>query len=213
MVSLRLHLWPRTILRGLLLLVGLVITCNLWVIGLTTDAMSSDLRQVSPVEYGLVLGTSPQRSNGTSSAFFDERIKAAALLYVHGKVQRLILSGTHDRQYYNEPVAMYKALIQLGVPHQAIILDLEGDNTLASIKRARQIVGLSKLAIITQRFHGYRALYISRCSGIDAFVFATENTAPFAITRTLLREVLARVKVLIDLHVLQKQQRSSPPSV
>ncbi len=200
----KLRLWVILILGGLLVLAGLVIVCSAWIIYRTQSAIYNDLQQVSPSTYGLVLGTSPKRTDGVASVFFNKRIEAAALLYKQGKVQYLILSGTHDRQYYNEPVAMQKALLKRGVPQEAILLDIEGNNTLASIKRAKKVFGLNKLTIITQRFHGYRAMYISHCCGVKAFVFAAENAGPFAITRTLIRELLARVKVLIDLHVLQK---------
>jgi SanA protein len=153
-----------------------------------------------------VLGTSPTHVNGTSNAFFNKRIEAAASLYQHGKVKLLVLSGTHDRQYYNEPIAMQRALVKLGVPNKAMILDMKGENTLASVKRVKALCGAHKLTIITQRFHGYRALYISRYCGIPALVFAAEDATPFAMIRIWLRESLARVKALIDLHVLHQHQ-------
>ena len=199
-----LQVWTKTALGGLLVLLGLIIACNFWVIVHTQEGVYSDIQQVRAQVYGLVLGTSPKRVDGTASAFFNKRIEAAASLYQHGKVQLLVLSGTHDRQYYNEPIAMQTALVKLGVPKKAIILDMKGANTLASIKRVKALCGAHKLIIITQRFHGYRALYISRCCGINALVFVGKDAMPFALTRTLLRECLARVKALIDLHILQK---------
>ena len=201
-----LQLWTKTALGGLLVLLGLIIACNFWVIVHTQEGVYSDIQQVRAQVYGLVLGTSPKRVDGTANASFNKRIEAAASLYQHGKVQTLVLSGTHDRQYYNEPIAMRKALVKLGVPKNSMILDMKGSNTLASIKRVKEICGAHKLTIITQRFHGYRALYISRCCGISALVFVEEDATPFAFTRTLLREFLARVKVLIDLHVLHLHQ-------
>lgn len=196
--------WTKTMLGGLLAGGVLVMGCNFWIIAHTQAKVYSALQQVPPSKYGLVLGTSPKRIDGVASVFFDRRVEAAALLYQHGKVQYLVLSGAHDRQYYNEPVAMQKALVKLGVPEEAISLDIEGANTLASIKQAKKFLGNYPLTIITQRFHGYRALYISRYCGLNALVFAAKDTGPFVLTRTLLREFLARVKVLIDLHVLQK---------
>lgn len=153
-----------------------------------------------------MLGTSPKRVDGSASAFFNKSIEAAASLYQHGKVQLLVLSGTHDLQYYNEPIAMRQAMVKLGVPTKAIILDMKGKNTLASIKRVKALCGAHKMTIITQLFHGYRALYISQCCGIDALVFVEKDATPFALNRTLLRECLARVKALIDLHVLHRHQ-------
>ncbi len=201
-----LQVWTKITLGGLLVLLGMIIACNFWITAHTQKGIYSDIQQVQAQTYGLVLGTSPKRADGTVSAFFNKRIEAAALLYQHGKVQYLILSGTYDRQYYNEPIAMQVALVKLGVPKKATILDMRGKNTLASIKRAKALYGVNALTIITQRFHGYRALYISRYCGIDTLVFVEEAVIPVALTRTLLREYLARVKALIDLHILQKHQ-------
>jgi SanA protein len=198
------RLWTRTALGGLLLLLGMVVACNSWMIVHTQEGVYNDIQQVHAQYYGLVLGTSPKRVDGTASAFFNKRIAAAASLYQNGKVQVLVLSGTCDRQYYNEPLAMQAALVKLGVPPEAMILDMQGRNTLASIKHVKALCGPHKLIIITQRFHGYRALYISQCCGINALVFVEGDAAPFALTRTLLREYFARVKALIDLHMLHE---------
>jgi len=201
------RLWVNTLLIGLLALLGLIAACNFWIIAHTQKTVYSNIQQVRTQTYGLVLGTSPKRVDGTENTFFNKRIEAAALLYQHGKVQYLVLSGTHDRQYYNEPIAMRKALTKRRVPKKAMILDTKGKNTLASIKRAKELCGTHPLTIITQRFHGYRALYISRCCGVAALVFVKEDPTLPLLNRTWLREYLARVKALIDLHILQKHRQ------
>ncbi|MEM9417281.1 MAG: ElyC/SanA/YdcF family protein [Bacteroidota bacterium] len=183
--------------------------CNLWVIVHTQKALYSSLKQIRPTKYGLVLGTSPRCLNGTVSTLFDKRVATAAWLYQQGKVEHLVLSGTHDRHYYNEPLAMKKILVKQGIPAEAITLDIEGTNTLASIRRAKKILGIKEMVIITQRFHGYRALYISHCCNVKASVFAAGDVAHPIFTRTSFRELLARVKVLIDLHVLHKHRSNS----
>ena len=201
-------IWVKATLGGLLALTSLLTACNLWVVVCTQDAIYSDLVQVSPSQYGLVLGTSPRHINGTASSFFDKRIEAASQLYHHGKVKHLILSGTHDRQYYNEPMAMKAALLKRGIPVEAITLDEKGDNTLASIKRAKTILGIQEMIIITQRFHSYRASYISHHCGVKAVVFTADDATHPIFARTSFREFLARVKGLIDLHVLRKHHLS-----
>lgn len=198
--------WTKAALGGLLILTGLLITCNLWVVICTQESIYDDLRKVHPGYYALVLGTSPKRIDGTASPFFNKRVEAAALLYHHGKVKHLVLSGTHDRQYYNEPLAMKSALVKLGVPAKAMTLDIEGDNTLASIKQAKTMLGMQEIIIITQRFHSYRASYISRHCGIKALVFTAGDTIHPIFTPNSFRELLARVKVLVDLHLLRKHR-------
>lgn len=203
------RVWAKAILGGLLLLTSLLIACNIWVVVSTQNEVFSNLAHIRPSQYGLVLGTSPRRTDGTTSSFFNKRIEAAALLYHQGKVKQLILSGTRDRQYYNEPLTMKTALMILGVPEKVITLDEKGINTLNSIKRAKGILGIKKTIIVTQRFHSYRASYISRQCGVKALVFVAGDAAHPIFTRTSFREFLARVKALIDLHVLRKHRSNS----
>ena len=98
---------------------------------------------------------------GSPNPFFEKRIETAAELYRIGKIDHFILSGDNRSMYYNEPMAMLKALLKKGVPASAITLDYAGLRTLDSIVRCKQIFGQNKIIIITQPFHSYRALFIS----------------------------------------------------
>ena len=185
-----------------LLAVALICCANLWVIKSTESKVFTDVNSLSGRSVALVLGTSNKLRNGSVNPYFENRIKAAAELYREGKVIHFILSGDNRSKYYNEPLRMKKALVTLGVPDSAITLDNAGLRTLDSIVRTKEIFGQDKITIITQPFHSYRALFISKFYNIDAVALVTQestNEAPFKI---YIREYFARTKAVIDLYIL-----------
>ncbi len=109
--------------------------------------------------------------------------------------------------YYNEPMAMLKALLKKGVPASAITLDYAGLRTLDSIVRCKQIFGQNKIIIITQPFHSYRALFISKYYNMDAIAMVAEEPDFEYSVKVRVREYLARSKAVLDLYVLKTNPR------
>jgi SanA protein len=156
---------------------------------------------------GLVLGTSNRMRDGSPNLFFAYRMAAAARLYHHRKVDYLVLSGDNSQKYYNEPEMMQNALLELGVPKNRIYLDYAGLRTLDSVVRCRKIFGQSRFTIISQAFHNQRALFIAQHYGLDAVGFNAEDVTGRNGVKVQLREMLARVKVFLDLYLLNKQPK------
>ena len=102
---------------------------------------------------------------------------------------------------------MLKALLKLGVPASAITLDYAGLRTLDSVVRCKKIFGQNKFIIITQPFHSYRALFISRYHDIDAIAMVTEEPDFEYSVKVRLREYVARTKAVLDLYVLKTPPR------
>ena len=72
-----------------------------------------------------------------------------------------------------------------------------GFSTYDSIYRAKYVFGVKKMVIVTQRYHLYRALYIAKKLGIEAYGVEAENIPYKAINiKNEIREVLARDKDL-----------------
>jgi vancomycin permeability regulator SanA len=173
---------------------GLLLLLNLWVIWSSQPRMfyALDTLPVQPV--ALVLGTSSKTSSGKPNQFFGNRMDAAAALYRGGKVSRMIVSGDNrSSRYYNEPQQMKTALQERGVPADAILIDGGGVRTLESVSRCRTVFGEDRITIVTQGFHGYRALFISQRLGMEANVLVARG-APFSLTaiRVHAREFFAR---------------------
>lgn len=181
---------------------------NRWVIN-SSDAYITDKWALLPDnDVGLVLGTSPYLSSGKTSPAFQGRIDAAAELYRVGKVKHLIVSGANPDETYNEPRAMRKALMQAGVPEEAITLDFAGFRTLDSVVRAKQVFKLDRFTVVTQKYHTYRAVFIARKFGVPAYAFiAPANADGRPGNRHPVREVVARVAAILDIFVLRTKPK------
>ena len=184
-----------------------VIGTNVWVVSSTTSKVFSDLTLLPDHRVALVLGTSHKTVGGGSNPFFQKRMEKAAELYRMGKIDHFILSGDNRSRYYNEPMAMQKALVKMGVPEYAITLDYAGLRTLDSVVRCQKIFGQNKIIIITQPFHSYRALFISRYYNIDAVAMVADEPDFDSSMKVRLREYLARPKAVLDLYVLKTAPR------
>ncbi len=180
-----------------------VLAGNIWIIARTDERIFSgdELANLPENSTALVLGTSKFRSNGAPNPYFANRIKAAATLYHQGKLKQLLLSGSSQESYYNEPRAMRKALLKLGVPDSIITLDPEGYRTFTSILRAREAFHIDTVTVISNRFHLYRALFIAQQNEVQAIGYACEQVPLRTSFPTRLRELVARVRALIDIYI------------
>lgn len=183
-------------------LIILILASNVWVVSSTSDRVFADYHDLPDNSVALVLGTSHKLVDGSPNPYFENRIKMAAELYREGKATHFLLSGDNRTKYYNEPQQMKDALIRAGVPDSVITLDFAGLRTLDSIVRAKEIFGQDHLTIITQPFHCYRAIFISRYYNIDAVAVQAIEPSPEAMVKVYLREYLARTKAIIDLYIL-----------
>jgi len=188
-----------TLAVGWSIFLVLVFGCNIWIIASTRSQIFYDVSSIPFNEDGLVLGTGKLIEKGRVNQHFVRRIDAAAALYHGGKIKRLILSGDKGS---DEPLEMKRALLQRGVPESALILDNYGLRTLDSIVRARDVFKCARLTIISERFHDFRALFLSHYFRIDAVAYAPDDLSVRWMIRPTAREYLARVKAVLDLYVL-----------
>jgi SanA protein len=180
----------------------LLVASNVWIVLSTSSQVFEGIDEAPFNEVGLVLGTSSKTMSGIDNPYFVTRIEQAAALYKAGKVNHLIVSGDNETVYYNEPEKMKQALIENGVPASAITLDLSGFRTLDSIVRCKYVFGINSVTIITQKFHGYRALFLCNYNDLEAIVVTTQSLHDKGSLSVLLREYLARFKAVLDLYIL-----------
>ncbi|TVR42827.1 MAG: vancomycin high temperature exclusion protein [Bacteroidia bacterium] len=150
---------------------------------------------------GLVLGTSHRIRGGAPNPYFHNRINAAAELYHSGKVNYLIVSGDNRTPYYNEPLQMQRALMNLNIPEEAIYLDHAGFRTLDSVVRAMKIFGQDSITIISQRFHNQRAVYIAKQNGMQVYALNAADVNHLRNDRIRIREWFAKANVFWDILV------------
>lgn len=164
-----------------------------------TEASTFDAIALVPHQkVALVLGTSKRLRDGRQNLFFTYRMDAAEALFKAGKVNYLVLSGDNGSIYYNEPRDMKNDLVKRGIPEDRIYLDYAGFRTFDSVVRMRAIFGQSSFTIISQEFHTRRAVYIAQSMGMHAVGFNARAVGAHGGMKTMLREYLARVKVILD---------------
>lgn len=190
------------ILKFLFLLIEigmlLIVFANVWVFSVTDGRTYTKISKIPPRETALVLGTSPKMRSGIANPYFTSRMDATALLYHHGKIKKIIVSGEKSKGY-DEPAAMKQFLIyEEGVPENIIIEDTEGFNTQKSIKRCKDVFKQNNIIIVSQGFHNLRALFFARNNDMNALGFdARDVTKPESFYRNQSREILARVLAVI----------------
>lgn len=176
----------------------LMILANFWVLAVTNGRTYTKISKIPPRETALVLGTSPKMKSGVSNPYFVARMDATALLYHHGKIKKIIVSGEKSHGY-DEPAAMKDYLVyQEGVPEHIITEDPKGFKTQISIKRCKEVYKQDNIIIVSQRFHNMRALFFARNNSMNALGFdAIESVRPESYYRNHSREFLARVLAVV----------------
>lgn len=187
--------------------VGVVVFANVSVSRFARGAIYSHPEEVPYNQVGLLLGTSRYLRSGQPNPYFHYRIAAAGELYDAGKIKVIVASGDNAHHSYNEPVSMKQELIRRGIPETAILLDYAGFSTLDSVIRVHRVFGQERFTVISQEFHNQRALYIAHHHSLEAVGYnAQPVSGPLGI-RTSVREYLARVKAVFDVHVLGTEPR------
>lgn len=141
----------------------------------------------------LVLGAG-LKPDGSPSDMLRDRLSFACDLWNEGVSDTVLISGDRASESYDEVTAMKNYLLAHGVPEEAIVEDPMGYSTSESLKRAKDIFGYENVAVVTQRYHLYRALYIAQKIGLDA---KGVNSDPFTYRGQTLRDIrefAARIK-------------------
>ena len=141
----------------------------------------------------LVLGCGV-RPDGTPSDMLSDRLKRAVALYKAGVSKKIIMSGDHGRESYDEVNVMLDYAVRNGVPSDAVFTDHAGFSTYESIYRARDIFCVRKMVVVTQRYHLFRSLYICNRLGVDAVGVDSDYHRYVGQKMRDIREIAARCK-------------------
>ena len=149
--------------------------------------------QLTDVDCILVLGCKVHDS-GTPSAMLEDRLRRSVALFDAGAAPKLLMSGDHGTEPYNEVQTMKQYAIDHGIASSDIFMDHAGFSTYESLYRAKEIFGAKKIIIVTQEYHLYRALYIANALGIEAYGVHSDYRNYAGQAGFDLREILARNK-------------------
>ena len=207
-------LWRRLLAAGVItffLMIGLMVLADRVCQRASNGKIFRSKETIPTNDVALVLGTAKKTSRGNPNLHFNQRIEAAAALFKAGKVRHLLVSGDNSVKNYDEPTDMRDALVEAGVPKDAISCDYAGLRTLDSVVRAKTVFGLTNFTIVTEEFHCPRSVWIARRHGLNVVAFAAPDLSVRWSARVKMREALARVWCAIDLYVLNRQPKFSGP--
>ena len=189
----------RRLLFGLVLLfaagIGAVFGVNAYVQAsvqdrILTEEQAAELEEIACV---LVLGCGLE-ADGSPSPMLHDRLQQGVALYQKEAAPKLLVSGDHGREEYDEVNAMKRFAEEQGVPSEDVFMDHAGFSTYESVYRARDIFQVRRMVIVTQEYHLSRALYIAKRLGIEAWGVPADPRTYSGQTARDLREILARDK-------------------
>lgn len=196
---------PKQFLIGLLALATLCVAGALFVVLSNVIMVNQEQKKIVSIEDAtklnaqciLILGAGVWGQN-TPSPMLEDRLKEGLKLYEQGAAPKILVSGDHGQEGYDEVNVMKNYLIDAGVPSEDIFMDHAGFSTYESMVRAKEVFGVSKLIVVTQEYHMYRALFICDQLGMQALgVHADPRLYQGALYRNV-RELLARDKDILS---------------
>lgn len=168
---------------------------NAFVKGTVKDQILSaeQAAQLTDVDCILVLGCGV-RSDGSPSDMLYDRLRRSVELYELGAAPKLLMTGDHGQDGYDEVGTMKSFAVDAGISSEHVFMDHAGFSTYESMYRAKEIFQAKKVIIVTQEYHLYRALYIAQSLGLEAYGVAADYRTYTGQRARDVREILARVK-------------------
>ncbi len=137
---------------------------------------------------------------GWLSDMLEDRVMTAVELYRRGKVKKLLMTGDHGEESYDEVNNMRLYAEKEGVPTEDIFMDHAGFKTYESMYRADKVFKVKSALVVTQHFHLARAVYLARSRGLDATGVIADRRKYWNVEYNYIREVPARVKDFIQVN-------------
>lgn len=151
---------------------------------------NNDYSNLQNIDCILVLGAGVWGKS--PSPMLEDRLLEGINLYENNVAPKIIMTGDHGREEYDEVNVMKKYAMDKGVPSGDVFMDHAGFSTYESLYRAKEIFEADKVVIVTQKYHLYRALYIANQLGIEAYGVASDPRQYVGATYREIREILAR---------------------
>lgn len=133
----------------------------------------------------------------TPSHMLEDRLLQGIELYENGASEKMLMSGDHGKENYDEVNVMKDFAVRRGVSAENIFMDHAGFSTYESMYRAKEIFTAEKILIVTQDYHLHRAIYDARAMGIEAYGVASNPRTYAGQLYRDIREILARNKDFI----------------
>lgn len=183
----------------IIVLISIIITIiiNYYIINTSKKRIlkEEDYSKLNNIDCILILGAGIWGDK--PSPMLQDRLDEGIKLYKKGLSSKIIMSGDHGKEEYDEVNVMKSYAIEKGVPSKDIFMDHAGFSTYESVYRSKEIFEVKKMIIVTQKYHLYRALYIADRLDINAYgVNSNPKKYSGQIFREV-REIIARNKDFI----------------
>lgn len=186
------------ILSSITLLILILISINIYVkFSVKNKILTAETCKEKNVDCILILGAGVWENQ--PSFMLEDRLLQGIELYKKNASNRILMSGDHGQEDYDEVNVMKKFAIERGIPSETIFMDHAGFSTYESIYRAKEIFKVNKMIIVTQEYHLYRALYIADQLGVEAYGVASNPREYSGQIIRDIREFLARGKEVFNL--------------
>lgn len=179
-----------------------VLLCGIGALGIDYYVVKSTEKYIlTPENAGkgydciLVLGCGVH--GDTPSHMLEDRLLQGIELYELGASEKMLMSGDHGKENYDEVNVMKDFAVERGVSAENIFMDHAGFSTYESMYRAKEIFTAEKILIVTQDYHLHRAIYDARAMGIEAYGVASNPRTYAGQLYRDIREILARNKDFI----------------
>ena len=131
------------------------------------------------------------------SHMLEDRLLVGIELCKNGASEKLLVSGDHGTEEYDEVNVMKTFATDRGLASEDVFMDHAGFSTYESMYRARDIFKAKKVLIVTQEYHLYRAVFVARRLGLDAYGVPSDLRDYGGQIFRDIREILARNKDLV----------------
>lgn len=189
----------KTIKKIFALMICAVLLCGIGALGIDYYVVKSTEKYIlTPENAGkgydciLVLGCGVH--GDTPSHMLEDRLLQGIELYEYGASEKMLMSGDHGKENYDEVNVMKDFAVERGVSAENIFMDHAGFSTYESMYRAKEIFTAEKILIVTQDYHLHRAIYDARAMGMEAYGVASNPRTYAGQLYRDIREILARNK-------------------
>ncbi len=182
-----------TVCAASVLAVGLI-TCIICLVLIFT---TFNAKGSKGLDYIIVLGAQV-RSDGPSTVLRFRLEKAKKYLDENPDTVCICSGGQGENEPVSEGAGMKEYLVGLGIDESRIIVEDQSHNTRENIKNCASLIPEGASAgIITNNFHVYRALYLTRRYGMKGAEGIAADSLPLYLPNNAAREVVGLIKDLI----------------
>lgn len=156
----------------------------------------------------IVLGAGV-KEDGSPCQLLEDRLKTAIAVYNKlDKKCKILLSGDHGQDNYNEVKTMKKYILDnLSISESDIFMDHAGFSTYDTMYRAKDIFEVNKAIVITNGYHLPRALYLAQKKNIEALGVASDLREYSGIDYYKFRERFSQIKAFLMSNITKSKPK------